>query len=122
MRTTKTVDLGDGRVVTLLELRPKDVLRFLRGLSQDLKNLDMLTLLTERLPQLLVMMEWENIIPPVGENLEDLSWSECEVVFAAFREMHPALFLVAGEMAKTALLANFPQLNQQVNGDGHQHP
>ena len=121
MRTTKTVDLGDGRVVTLLELRPKDVMRFLRGLSQDLKNLDMLTLLTERLPQLLVMMEWENITPPVGENLEDLSWSECEAVFEAFREMHPVLFSVAGEMARTALFANF-QLNQQVNGDGHQHP
>ena len=107
MRATKTVDLGEGRAVILHELRPKDVLRFLRSLSQDLKNTEMLTLLTERLPQLLTMLEWENIVPPAGENLEDLSLSECEQVWTVFREMHPMLFLVAGEMVRTALMASF---------------
>ena len=107
MRATKTVDLGEGRAVILHELRPKDVLKFLRSISQDLKNTEMLTLLTERLPQLLILLEWENIVPPPGENLEDLSLSECEQVWTVFREMHPMLFLVAGEMVKTALLASF---------------
>ena len=107
MRVTKTVDLGEGRAVILHELRPKDVLRFLRSLSQDMKNTEMLTLLTERLPQLLILLEWENIVPPAGENLEDLSLSECEQVWTVFREMHPMLFMVAGEMVRTALLASF---------------
>ena len=107
MRMTKTVDLGDGRTVILHELRPKDVLKFLRSLSQDLKNTDLLTLLTERLPQLLIMLEWENIVPPAGENLEDFSLSELEQVWTVFREMHPLLFVVAGEMAKTVLMASF---------------
>ncbi|MEO5355457.1 MAG: hypothetical protein H7835_19900 [Magnetococcus sp. XQGC-1] len=107
MRVTKTVDLGEGRMVILHELRPKDVLKFLRSISQDLKNTEMLTLLTERLPQLLILLEWENIVPPAGENLEDLSLSECEQIWTVFREMHPMLFLVAGEMVKTALVASF---------------
>ncbi len=91
----------------LHELRPKDVLKFLRSISQDLKNTDLFTLLTERLPQMLILLEGENIVPPAGETLEDLSLSECEQVWMVFREMHPLLFLMAGEMLKTALLANF---------------
>ncbi|WP_130472618.1 hypothetical protein [Candidatus Magnetaquicoccus inordinatus] len=107
MRITKSVDLGAGRTVILHELRPKDVLKFLRSISQDLKNTDLFTLLTERLPQMLILLEGENIVPPAGETLEDLSLSECEQVWMVFREMHPLLFLMAGEMLKTALLANF---------------
>ena len=107
MRVTKTVDLGAGRTVILHELRPKDVLKFLRSISQDLKNTEMLTLLTERLPDMLILLEWENIVPPAGENLEDLSFSECEQVWTVFREMHPLLFAVAGEMVRTALMASF---------------
>ena len=107
MRKSETVTLGEGRVVTLLELRPKDVLKFLRGMSSELKNLDMLTLLTERLPELLSLLEGANIIPPTCEHLADLSLSELEQVWMAFREMHPLLFVVAGEMAKTVLMANF---------------
>jgi hypothetical protein len=107
MRITKTVDLDEGRTVILHELRPRDVLKFLRTISQDLKNTDVFTLLTERLPQLLILLEGENIIPPAGETLADLSLSECEQIWTVFREMHPMLFLLAGEMLKTALLANF---------------
>ncbi|MBF0402097.1 MAG: hypothetical protein HQL90_15200 [Magnetococcales bacterium] len=118
MRATKTVDLGEGRTVTLHELRPKDVLKFLRSLSQDLKNTEMFILLTERLPQLLTMVEGENIVPPVGEKMEDLSLSECEQVWTAFREMHPLLFMMAGEMAKTALLS----ILQPGEPNGQQHP
>ena len=106
MRDKKTVDLGDGRTVILHELRPKDVLKFMRSISHDLKNTEMLTLLTERLPQLLTLLEGENIVPPAGENLEDLSLSECEQVWTVFRKMHPMLFLVTGEMVKTALVAS----------------
>jgi len=106
MRVTKKIDLEEGRTVILHELRPKDVLKFLRSMPQELKDTDLITLLTERLPQLLLLLEWENIIPPAGENLEDLSLSECEQVWTVFREMHPMLFLVAGEMVKTALMAS----------------
>ncbi len=93
------MDLGDGRTVTLYELRPKDIRTFLTEFPQDLEKVDIKTLLTSHMPAILGLLEGECIIPPKGESLEELSLSEIATVWASYKEMHADFFGLAGSLA-----------------------
>lgn len=102
MRRQTSVDLGQGRLATVLELRVRDVRLILDRLSgvQDLTDRPLSQLVQERLPDLLALVG-ESLHLPAGEILDDLSVSECHQVGMAWWDLHKDFFGPLLDLAKS---------------------
>lgn len=90
MRTSKTVNLGASRDVTVLELRVRDVRRLLAKLP-ELKDQRVESLLSEHLPDTLALLG-DSVVLPKSEDIDDLTLSECRAIGEAWWELHRDFF------------------------------
>lgn len=94
MRNQKTLALSDSAKVTVLELRPVDIKRFLSVLKGN-GDVDFEKLVTEDWDD--VMTKLSGVIVPDGVALEELSFSEIAEIKTAFMEVNAPFFgLLAG--------------------------
>jgi len=89
MRKQKTIPLGNGAKITVLELRPVDIKQAL-SLTQGGSDLDFEKLLTENWDDALEKLS--GVIQAEDIKLEELSFSEIAEVKGAFMEVNVAFF------------------------------
>jgi len=94
VRKHTDVELDPGRSVRVHELRVRDARAVLDALQSDLLERPAAELLREQLPQLLGLVR-DTLELPAGEDLDDLSLSECQALGAAWWALHRDFFLPA---------------------------
>ncbi|MBS3953623.1 MAG: hypothetical protein KGZ88_11805 [Methylomicrobium sp.] len=94
MRNVKNIKLDDTRQVTLQELRVKDVRRLMSE-AKALEDLDIKILLTERFDELTPLLG-DCLQLPTGETLDDLSFSEINLIKTGFIEVNDAFLDLMG--------------------------
>lgn len=88
MRNQRSIELDPGRLVTVQELRVRDVRRLLPVLADPtLQGKPLLELLQQHLPALLALLGDSLTLPP-GEAIDDLALSECEVIGRVWWDLH----------------------------------
>lgn len=109
MRNTKVIPLGDNREVIIRELRPKDVRMLLQSMMDNLEAVTMRDMVTAKFPEVCRNLE-DCVFPPSGETLEDLSFSEIEVVIEGFKEVNQSFFNLLGPI--NGLQSLMPSISQ----------
>ena len=105
MRHAQTLDLGDGRTLTVHELRAGDVRRLLAIATPAELARPLPELFDAHGPALLALLR-DCATPPTGEAIEDLSLSECLAALDAWLELHRDFFArVAALLASPHQLA-----------------
>lgn len=94
MRLQKLIKLDNKRTVTLRELRVKDA-RQLMAQAKDLEQLEIKTLLTERFDELAGLLG-DCVQCPDGESIDDLSFSEVQLVKDGLIEVNAAFLELLG--------------------------
>ena len=96
MRKTQTIDLGDGRKCVMKEMRPRDIVGFLdlfdTAAGQD--DNAIFGYLRGNYNQILDVLR-SLVDPPENDSLEDLSFSELELLFQNFMELNTPFFAMA---------------------------
>ena len=100
MRNANIIMLDENRVVTVQELRVKDVRQLLSGFT-DLDKLDMAALLGKRFGEISKLIE-PFIEFPEGETIDDLSGSELQQVIDGFKQVNIPFLILAGLERVTA--------------------
>jgi hypothetical protein len=94
MRLQQSVDLGAGRSVTVSELRVRDA-RNLLAQAKLLEQQNIASLLTDRFDEM-VRLLGDCVQFPAGETLDDLGFSEVELVKDALLEVNSAFLDLLG--------------------------
>jgi hypothetical protein len=94
MRNSTFVKLDDNRIVTIQELRVKDVRQLLSGFT-DLDKIDVAQLLGNRFAEISSLLE-PFIGFPENETIEDLSGSELQEVINGFKQVNIPFLIMAG--------------------------
>lgn len=94
MRLRKIVKLDDTRSVALNELRVRDARQFMAQ-AKNFESVEIKTLLTERFDEVADLLG-DCLIMPKGENLDDLSFSEVQLIKAALLEINAAFLDLLG--------------------------
>ena len=96
MRKSQTIDLGDDRKCVMKEMRPRDIVGFLdlfdTAAGQD--DNAIFGYLRGNYNQILDVIR-SLVDPPPNESLEDLSFSELELLFQNFMELNTPFFAMA---------------------------
>ena len=89
MRLEKKIDLGDGRSVTVKELRIKDIRKIvIEGAA--LYDVGFLEMLTDGFDNVLHL--FSDCIDLTSQEIEDLSCSEVQAIYEAFKELNAFFF------------------------------
>lgn len=103
MRAAKTIELDPGRMVTVQELRVRDMRQLLPMLSDpEMQSKQLPEMIQAHFPDLMRLIG-ESVILPQDVTLDDLSLSECEVIGKAWWELHSRFFLQAIGLAGAGL-------------------
>ena len=96
MRKSQTIDLGDGRKCVMKEMRPRDIVGFLDLFDTAAGQGDdaIFGYLRGNYNQILDVLR-SLVDPPPNESLEDLSFSELELLFQNFMELNTPFFAMA---------------------------
>ena len=97
MRKTQTIDLGDDRKCVMKEMRPRDIVSFLDLFDTAAGQTDdnaIFGYLRGNYNQILDVLR-SLVDPPPNESLEDLSFSELELLFQNFMELNTPFFAMA---------------------------
>ncbi|MCK7581857.1 MAG: phage tail tape measure protein [Chromatiales bacterium] len=94
MRHHKTLDLAPGRLVTVREMRVRDMRHILAILTPETLERPVPDILQAHLSELLDLLA-DALQLPEGETIEDLTLSECEQIGRVWWEMHKDFFLGA---------------------------
>jgi hypothetical protein len=92
MRTDTTVELSEGRLVVVKELRVKDVRKLLQFMTPEMTQASVPDLLRAHLPEIITFLG-ESLTLPEAESIDDLSLSECEKIGQAWWAIHKGFFL-----------------------------
>lgn len=94
MRNSNVILLDEDRVVTIKELRVKDVRQLLSGFT-DLDKLDMSVLLGKRFGEISKLIE-PFVDFPKGESIDDLTGSELQQVIDGIKSVNNSFLILAG--------------------------
>ena len=94
MRNSKTINLDENRVITVQELRVKDVRQLLSGFT-DLDKLNISALLGPRFAEISALVK-PFMTFPEGESIDDLCGSELQLVIDGFKAVNIPFLILAG--------------------------
>jgi hypothetical protein len=94
MRNSKTINLDENRVITVQELRVKDIRKMLSGFT-DLDNIDVNALLGPRFAEISALVA-PFMTFPEGETIDDLCGSELQLVIDGFKAVNKPFLILAG--------------------------
>jgi hypothetical protein len=94
MRNSKTINLDENRVITVQELRVKDIRQLLSGFT-DLDKIDVNTLLGPRFAEIAALVT-PFIVFPECESIDDLTGSELQLVIDGFKQVNSPFLILAG--------------------------
>jgi len=91
MRHSKTIELSDGRLATVQELRVKDA----RRLFANMTGVSMPDLLGDKFPEVVGLLG-DCLQLPDGEDFDDFSLGDAKAVIDAFSEVNKDFFTLMG--------------------------
>ena len=94
MRNSKTINLDENRVITVQELRVKDVRQLISGFT-DLDKLNVNALLGLRFAEIAALVK-PFMTFPEGESIDDLTGSELQLVIEGFKQVNSPFLILAG--------------------------
>mgnify|MGYP000745195571 CR=1 FL=1 len=100
MRAEQTIDLGDGRLAVVRELRVRDVRRVLAMLTPAQLERPLPELMQQSVPELMRLMD-DCLELPDGESIDDLSIQECQGIITVWWGLHRDFFLQAAPLLQS---------------------
>jgi hypothetical protein len=94
MRNSTVILLDENRVVTVQELRVKDIRKIISGFT-DLDKIDVMALLGPRFSEIAALIE-PFIEFPDNEGIDDLTGSELKQVIEGFKQVNIPFLILAG--------------------------
>lgn len=91
MRHSKTIELSEGRLVTVQELRVKDA----RRLIANLTGVGLPDMLGDKFPEVVGLLS-DCVQLPEGEDFDEFSLGDAQVVIDAFGEVNRDFFKLMG--------------------------
>lgn len=104
MRHSKTIELSEGRLATVQELRVSEV-RHLVSKFSDLANVDLKVMLFDRFAELSELTK-QLLALPEGESIDDLTGSEIFAIVEAVLEVNRPFLALAGLEHLTGILSS----------------
>ena len=94
MRNSTVIVLDENRLVTVQELRVKDIRKIVSGFT-DLDKIDVMALLGPRFNEISALIE-PFIDFPEGEGIDDMTGSELKLVIDGFKQVNIPFLILAG--------------------------